>query len=178
MERPHHPVRDRDPTRSWQLTVSDTVLGTMRFAIFEYSGVVTVNSLDETAAQQGTGVSPNAGMRPQGQGRFAVCCNRSAVTLLQRFGMSLWPIAGRQPDPTSRSCRRPCRSRDSAREARGSRTRRADTRRSPADIAKSLHGNWRKELLVVLRHEVELYNVYQDKIGECDHELRTHLQTS
>src|SRR5438876_9803795 len=48
---------------------------------------------------------------------------------------------------------------------------------SQADIAKSLHGNWRKELLVVLRHEVELYQMYQDKIAECDQELRIHLQS-
>jgi transposase len=48
---------------------------------------------------------------------------------------------------------------------------------SQADIAKSLHGNWRKELLVVLRHEVELYRMYQDKIVECDQELRIHLQS-
>ena len=48
---------------------------------------------------------------------------------------------------------------------------------SPADIAKSLHGNWREELLLVLRHEMELYQTYQDKIAECDHQLRKHLQS-
>src|SRR5437867_8006758 len=41
---------------------------------------------------------------------------------------------------------------------------------SQADIAKSLHGNWRKELLLVLRQELELYHAYQDKITECDDE--------
>jgi transposase len=48
---------------------------------------------------------------------------------------------------------------------------------SPADIAKSLHGNWREELLLVLRQEMELYQTYQDKIAECDHQLRRHLQS-
>jgi len=44
-------------------------------------------------------------------------------------------------------------------------------------IAKSLDGNWRKELLFVLKQEVELYRSYQEKIGACDWELREHLQT-
>ena len=48
---------------------------------------------------------------------------------------------------------------------------------SPQDIAKSLHGNWRKELLLVLRQELELYQTYQDKIAECDHELQQHLRS-
>jgi centrosomal CEP192-like protein len=43
------------------ITVSDTILGSMRFAIFEYSGVATANSLDVAAAAQGTGVSVNSG---------------------------------------------------------------------------------------------------------------------
>ena len=50
-------------------------------------------------------------------------------------------------------------------------------RASQGDIAKSLHGNWRKELLLVLRHELELYQAHQDKITECDDELRRHLQS-
>ena len=48
---------------------------------------------------------------------------------------------------------------------------------SQQDIAKSLHGNWRKELLLVLRQELELYQTYQDKIAECDHELQQHLRS-
>jgi hypothetical protein len=43
------------------ITVSDTILGTMRFAILEYSGVATSNSLDVTIAAEGTGVSPATG---------------------------------------------------------------------------------------------------------------------
>ena len=44
-------------------------------------------------------------------------------------------------------------------------------------IAKSLEGNWRHELLFVLKQEVELYRIYHEKIGACDRELRQHLQT-
>jgi transposase len=45
------------------------------------------------------------------------------------------------------------------------------------EIALSLEGNWRKELLFVLGQEVELYRVYQRKIGECDVQLRKHLKS-
>jgi len=45
------------------ITVSDTISGTMRFAILEYSGVALANSLDGAAvASQGTGASPNSGI--------------------------------------------------------------------------------------------------------------------
>jgi transposase len=53
----------------------------------------------------------------------------------------------------------------------------AAVKASPQDIAKSLHGNWRKELLLVLRQELELYQTYQGKIAECDRELQRHLQS-
>ena len=45
------------------------------------------------------------------------------------------------------------------------------------DIAKSLEGNWRAELLFVLKQQVELYRVYQDKIDDCDLPLRRHLES-
>jgi transposase len=45
------------------------------------------------------------------------------------------------------------------------------------DIAKSLEGNWRQELLFVLRQEVDLYRTYQEKIYDCDLELRQHLES-
>jgi transposase len=48
---------------------------------------------------------------------------------------------------------------------------------TPEDIAKSLEGNWRPELLFVLRQEVELYRTYQKKIGDCDRQLRRHLES-
>src|SRR5713226_1130716 len=47
---------------------------------------------------------------------------------------------------------------------------------SKADIAKSLHGNWRPELVFVLRQEVELYRSCQDQIAACDRELQQHLR--
>src|SRR5439155_560254 len=48
---------------------------------------------------------------------------------------------------------------------------------TPADILKSLEGNWRKELLFVLRQQVELYRMYQEKIDDCDQQLREHLES-
>jgi len=47
----------------------------------------------------------------------------------------------------------------------------------PTDIAKSLEGNWREELLFILRQEVELYEFYQRKIADCDRQLRQHLES-
>ena len=43
------------------ITVSDTVSGPLRFAILEYSGVATSNSLDVAVAGQGASTSPNSG---------------------------------------------------------------------------------------------------------------------
>jgi hypothetical protein len=43
------------------ITVQQSISGTMRFAILEYSGVATSNSLDGIAAQQGTSANPNSG---------------------------------------------------------------------------------------------------------------------
>ena len=48
---------------------------------------------------------------------------------------------------------------------------------TPQDIAKSLEGNWRRELLFVLRQQVELYQTYQEKIADCDRQLRAHLES-
>ena len=48
---------------------------------------------------------------------------------------------------------------------------------TPEDIAKSLEGNWREELLFVLRQEVDLYRTYQEKIRDCDLQLRKHLES-
>ena len=44
------------------------------------------------------------------------------------------------------------------------------------EIAKSLEGNWREELLFVLRQHVELYRIYQEKVNDCDLQLRKHLE--
>jgi transposase len=45
------------------------------------------------------------------------------------------------------------------------------------DIAHSLEGNWREELLFVLRQHLELYRTYQEKITDCDLRLRKHLES-
>lgn len=44
------------------------------------------------------------------------------------------------------------------------------------EIAKSLEGNWRSELLFVLEQEVEMYDTYQRRIAECDSALQKHLK--
>lgn len=49
-------------------------------------------------------------------------------------------------------------------------------RASREEIAKSLEGNWRPELLFVLKQEMEMYDIYQRRIGECDKELEAHLK--
>jgi transposase len=41
--------------------------------------------------------------------------------------------------------------------------------------AKSLEGNWRLDLLFVLHQEVEMYDVYQRRIAECDQQLQEHM---
>ena len=46
---------------------------------------------------------------------------------------------------------------------------------SREEVAKSLEGNWRPELLFVLQQEVAMYDAYQQRIAECDQQLREHL---
>src|SRR6266403_3967808 len=46
---------------------------------------------------------------------------------------------------------------------------------SHEEIAKSLEGNWRPELVFVLQQEVEMYDTYQRRIAECDQQLQKHL---
>jgi transposase len=48
-------------------------------------------------------------------------------------------------------------------------------RASREEIAKSLEGNWRPELLFVLQQEVDMYDIYQKRIAECDQRLQKHL---
>ena len=43
------------------ITVSESILATLRFAILEYSGVATANSSDVSASAQGTSATPNSG---------------------------------------------------------------------------------------------------------------------
>lgn len=48
-------------------------------------------------------------------------------------------------------------------------------RASQEEIAKSLEGNWRPELLFVLQQELQMFDTYQQRIAECDRELQQHL---
>lgn len=48
---------------------------------------------------------------------------------------------------------------------------------SQEEIAKSLEGNWRPELLFVLQQEVDMYDIYQRRVAECDQQLQKHLAT-
>jgi transposase len=45
------------------------------------------------------------------------------------------------------------------------------------EIAKSLEGNWRPELLFVLRQQREIYREYHKRIRECDQAIEKHLKT-
>jgi transposase len=46
---------------------------------------------------------------------------------------------------------------------------------SREEIAKSLEGNWRPELVFVLQQEVDMYDTYQKRIVECDQQLQKQL---
>jgi hypothetical protein len=48
---------------------------------------------------------------------------------------------------------------------------------SHEEIAKSLEGNWRPELVFVLQQEVDLYDTFQKRIAECDQQIQKHLAT-
>src|SRR5919108_3484455 len=43
-------------------------------------------------------------------------------------------------------------------------------------IAKSLEGTWQADLLFVLQQEVTMYDMYQERIAECDQALEQHLK--
>jgi transposase len=46
---------------------------------------------------------------------------------------------------------------------------------SRTEIAKSLEGTWRPELIFVLQQELEMYDTYQRRVAECDQQLQKHL---
>jgi transposase len=48
---------------------------------------------------------------------------------------------------------------------------------SRAEIARSLEGNWREELLFVLQQSLEMYDIYLEKIVDCDQRIEAHLKT-
>ena len=50
-------------------------------------------------------------------------------------------------------------------------------RASEQEIAASLEGNWRDELLFVLAQNVAAYEFYQQQLTECDQRIQTHLQS-
>jgi len=45
------------------------------------------------------------------------------------------------------------------------------------EVAQSLVGNWREELLFVLRQEYDSYQTFQRKIAACDEQLKKHYQS-
>lgn len=48
---------------------------------------------------------------------------------------------------------------------------------SRAEIARSLEGTWRPELLFVLEQSLDLYDTYLEKITECDRRIDEHFRT-
>jgi transposase len=50
-------------------------------------------------------------------------------------------------------------------------------RASESTVAKSLEGNWRPELLFLLRQAMQTYQNFQQQIGECDKQLELHYRT-
>jgi transposase len=50
-------------------------------------------------------------------------------------------------------------------------------RASSQEIAQSLEGNWREEQLFVLEQSLALYDLYAQKISECDRRIELHLRT-
>jgi transposase len=48
-------------------------------------------------------------------------------------------------------------------------------RASQQEIAQSLEGNWRPELLFVVGQNLDLYDVYLDEIQKCDKQIETHM---
>ena len=62
-----------------------------------------------------------------------------------------------------------------ARSAKLAELSRSTDSRQQEEIAKSLEGNWRLDLLFVLQQELKMYDVYQQRIAECDQQLEKHL---
>ena len=50
-------------------------------------------------------------------------------------------------------------------------------KRTEAEIARALYGNWREEHLFALAQALALYEVYQQKLRDCDARLEAQLQT-
>ncbi len=50
-------------------------------------------------------------------------------------------------------------------------------KRTEAEIARALHGNWRAEHLFALRQAVDLYEFYRQQVRACDERLQAQLAT-
>ena len=48
---------------------------------------------------------------------------------------------------------------------------------TPEEVANSLLGNWRDELIFVVEENLALYGVYQTKIERCDQRIEQHLKS-
>ena len=48
---------------------------------------------------------------------------------------------------------------------------------SREEIARSLEGNWREELLFVVEQSLAMYDTYHEKIAVCDQRIAAHLKT-
>jgi transposase len=55
------------------------------------------------------------------------------------------------------------------------RLRNVNCKRTEAEIARALHGNWRAEHLFALKQAVALYEFYQQQMRECDGRLQAQL---
>ncbi len=55
------------------------------------------------------------------------------------------------------------------------RLRNVNCRRTEAEIARALHGNWRAEHLFALKQAVALYDFYRQQLQECDGQLQAQL---
>lgn len=49
-------------------------------------------------------------------------------------------------------------------------------KKSTAEIAKALEGNWRKELVFCLKQEYDFYNFTQDQVRSCDQQIKECLE--
>jgi transposase len=50
-------------------------------------------------------------------------------------------------------------------------------KRTEAEIARALQGNWREEHLFVLKQALELYESYHEQLRVCDGKIEAHLKT-
>jgi transposase len=55
--------------------------------------------------------------------------------------------------------------------------RQEQCKRTEAEIARALYGNWREEHLFALQQALALYEFYQQQLRQCDARLERHLET-